>query len=144
MTTQTIKPPIWFFIASVLGLFWNLLGVFAYIQQMTISAEALAAMPETQRTLIENLPIWVTAAYAFAVFGGALGCVLLLMRSKFAKTAFWVSLAGILAQNTYTFLLSDAMTALGPQAVVLPVLVLAFALAQLWLSIIAAARGWLA
>ncbi|MEZ5895143.1 MAG: hypothetical protein R3C51_01965 [Parvularculaceae bacterium] len=143
MATQTVKPPIWFFIASGLGLIWNLLGVFAYIQQVTISPEALAAMPEMQRALIDNLPIWVIAAYAIAVFGGAAGCVLLLMGRKLAKTAFWVSLAGILAQNTYTFLLSDAMTALGAQAVVLPVLVLAFALALLWLSIIATARGWL-
>ncbi len=143
MTTQTAKPPVWFFIVSGLALIWNLLGVFAYIQQMTLSPEALAAMPEMHRALLESQPMWVTAAYAFAVFGGALGCVLLLMGRKLAKTAFWVSLAGILAQNTYTFLLSDAMNVLGPQAVVLPVIVLAIALALLWLSIIATARGWL-
>ena len=70
------KTPTWFMVVAVLLLVWNLLGVMAYIMQVTMSPETLAALPDAQRQLYENTPAWATAAFAIAVSGGALGCLL--------------------------------------------------------------------
>ena len=36
--------PTWFWVASILALVWNLMGVMAYIAQVTLTPEALAAI----------------------------------------------------------------------------------------------------
>ena len=82
--TLSYKPPLWFWILSALLLVWNLLGVMAYVQEATMTAEALQAMPAAERALLQSRPAWATAAFAFAVFGGASGCLLLLLRTRIA------------------------------------------------------------
>ena len=47
-----------------------------------MTAEDLAALPLEQQPLYENIPAWVTGAFAIAVFGGSLACILLLIRKK--------------------------------------------------------------
>jgi len=78
--TTTTKPATWFWIVSVLALLWNAMGDMAYIAQVTMSADALQALPEKERALYESLPTWATAAFAIAVWGSTLGCILLLLR----------------------------------------------------------------
>ena len=82
MNTATNKPATWFWIVSTIALVWNLMGVMAYITQVTMSPETLQAMPEPKRALYVSIPMWATGAFAFAVWGGAAGCVLLLLRKK--------------------------------------------------------------
>ena len=43
MSEDTIKAPTWFTVVAAVLLVWNLLGVMAYISQVTMSPEALAA-----------------------------------------------------------------------------------------------------
>ena len=71
--------PKWFMVVAAVLLVWNLLGVMAYVMQVTMSPETLAALPQEQRQLYESTPAWATAAFAVAVNFGALGCVLLLL-----------------------------------------------------------------
>ena len=63
-------PPKSFWIIAAIALVWNLMGVAAYLMQMTMSDEAIAALPEAQRALHESTPAWATGAYALAVPGG--------------------------------------------------------------------------
>ncbi len=64
MTNSSIKPPIWFWIISVLALIWNILGVSAYLAQAYMTDETLAALPEADQAIYANLPAWYTAAFA--------------------------------------------------------------------------------
>ena len=41
--------PAWFRIVGVLALIWNLMGVSAYLMQVNMSEEDMAALPEAQR-----------------------------------------------------------------------------------------------
>ncbi|BAO77417.1 hypothetical protein [Winogradskyella sp. PG-2] len=68
---------------SVLALLWNGAGVMAYIGRAYATDEIIAALPEEQQAefLIEH-PAWYTAAFALAVFCGALGCIAILIRKK--------------------------------------------------------------
>jgi hypothetical protein len=88
------KPTHWSFWAiGGLGLLWNLMGSLNFLMQM--KADSLAAMPEPFHTIIANRPSWATAAFGIGVIGGAIGCILLLLKRKEAIYLFTASLAGI-------------------------------------------------
>ena len=52
------------------------------------------------REIIESRPAWATVAFAIAVFGGTLGCLLLLLRKSAAFYLFIASLLGAIVQMT--------------------------------------------
>lgn len=80
-----VKPPISFWILSVLALIWNLFGVMAYLSSAFMTDEMKASMTEAELRLAENTPAWATAAFAIATWGGLLGCIALLFRKKWAR-----------------------------------------------------------
>lgn len=48
MTSTTQKPPVWFWIISVLALVWNAMGIMAYLGRAFATDEMIAALPEEQ------------------------------------------------------------------------------------------------
>ena len=62
-----------------------------------MNAENVASMPDVYRAIVESRPAWGTAAFALAVFGGTLGCLLLLFRKSVAVYVFIFALAGAVA-----------------------------------------------
>ena len=132
-----------FWILGGIFLVWNLLGVMAFAMQVTMSDEALAALPAAQRDLYQNTPAWANGAFALAVLGGTLGCVGLLLRKSWAVPVFVLSLLGILIQNFHAFALSPALEVLGPGGLVMPVLVTAGAVFLIWYARRARARAWI-
>ncbi len=136
------KAPAWFVIVVLLLLVWNLLGVIAYIMQVTMTPEALAALPEAQRQLYENTPQWATAAFAIAVNGGALGCLLLLLRRNLAALFLKASLLGVLVQMFHSFFISNSFEVFGPGGLVMPVLVIVIAVYLVMLAGKARANRW--
>ena len=84
-----------FWLIALAGLAYNLMGCANFISQM--NPDRVAAMPEAVRQLVETRPLWGTAAFGIAVFGGALGAVLLLLRRPAAYPLFLASVIGALA-----------------------------------------------
>lgn len=74
------------------GLIFNLMGCANFFSQM--NADMVASMPEAYRAIVETRPAWATIAFAIAVFGGALGGVLLLLRKSVASYVLIASLIG--------------------------------------------------
>ena len=144
MTTSNNKPAAWFWVVSALALVWNVMGVMAYLAQVMMSPEALQAMPENERALYESVPAWATGAFAVAVWGGALGCLLLLLRKKLAKPVLVLSLIGIIVQMVHSLALSNSMEVYGPGGLIMPVMVLVIGVGLIWFSGKATANGWLA
>jgi len=140
--TMKNKVPTWFMIVAVVLFIWNLMGVLAYIMQVTMSPEALAALPEAQRQMYENIPSWVTAAFAIAVNGGALGALLLILRKNLAGLFLQISLAGVLVQMFHVFFISDTFEVFGPGSLIMPVLIIAIAIYLVMLAAKAKANGW--
>ncbi|PLX55151.1 MAG: hypothetical protein C0629_13985 [Chromatiales bacterium] len=137
------QPTRWFWILAIAALVWNLLGVMAYVMQVSMTEEALALLPEDQRVLYETVPAWATAAFAIAVFAGALGCIALLLRKSWATPVFVLSLAGVLVQMFHSLFLSDALEVYGASGMVMPILILVIAVWLVGFSRSAAAKGWL-
>lgn len=137
------KPTISFWIIGGAALVWNLLGFVFYLSEVTRSPEALAAFSEAQQAFLAATPMWATAAYAIAVNAGVLGGLFLLLRKRWAVPMFIASLAGIVVQDLYAFILSNGLEVWGTKAVYLPSVVLVIASALLMYARQAKARGWL-
>jgi hypothetical protein len=80
----------WFLPAALVSLLFMLLGCAVYV--LHVSADP-AALPLDQRAAFEAEPAWVTGANAVAVWVGALGTLLLVLRNKLAEMLLLVSLA---------------------------------------------------
>ncbi|MCP4977750.1 MAG: hypothetical protein GY931_16495 [Maribacter sp.] len=141
---DTIKPPVWFWIVSVLALLWNLLGAMAYLGQVFITDEMKAAMPADQLELMANTPAWATAAFAIAVWGGVLGCIGLLLRKKWARPVLLLSLLGILVQMSYAFFMTNAAEVYGTvQGVVMPLLLIGIGVCLVLFAKSSQNKGWI-
>jgi len=140
--TSKNNAPKWFTVVAVVLLVWNLLGVMAYVMQVTMSPEVIAALPDAQRQLYENTPNWATAAFAVAVNGGALGCLLLLLKRNLAGLFLQLSLAGVAVQMFHSFFMSNSFEVFGPGGMVMPVMVIIIAVYLVMLAAKAKADHW--
>ena len=139
----TNKPNAVFWIIAVIALIWNIMGVMAYLTQAFMTDEAKALLPEAERAMYNDIPAWATAAFAFAVFGGLLGALAMLLRKKWATPLFIISLLGILAQMTYSFFVSDVMAEADVTKMVMPLLIVVIGIFLVYYSKGAAKNGWL-
>jgi uncharacterized membrane protein len=89
------------------------------------------------------VPLWSTIAFAVAVFGGTLGCILLLAKNALATPTFALSLVAIFIQQFYNFIVINSIKMLGVSAVFMPILVIVIAFLLLYLSIKSKQQGWL-
>ncbi len=113
MNENVLKPatPWWFWLVSAVALLWNLMGVGAYISDATMSHEDMVKnYGQVLADAAAAQPAWVTGAYAIAVFGGALGCLLLLLRKKIAVWPLLLSLIAVILQQGYMWLGSGVMS----------------------------------
>lgn len=83
-----------FWVIGSVALIWNLMGSINFVMQM--NPEVVAQMPESHRMIIGLRPFWATIAFALAVFGGTLACIMLLLRKSSAFYLFVASLIGVL------------------------------------------------
>jgi len=136
--------PTWFKLVAVVALLWNLLGCTAFMADWLMTPADIAQLPEAQQALYAARPGWSVAATAVAVLGGVLGCIGLLLRSRWAFLVFVLSLVGIVVQDVGLFVLVDrALSVVGPVAVVMQSVVLVVGIGLVWLSRKGVARGWL-
>ena len=91
MTKTSTKPTLIYWIIAVIAVLWNIMGVVAYLKQAYLTEEALAKLPEADQMYYTNVPAWVTAAFAIAVFSGTFGCIALLLRKKLATILLIIS-----------------------------------------------------
>ena len=65
MNKKTVVSIHWsFWVISLVGLIFNLIGCMNYISQ--INAENVASMPDVYRAMVESRPAWGTGAFAIA------------------------------------------------------------------------------
>jgi hypothetical protein len=138
------KPPLWFTLLVAIALLWNLAGLFAVIADLRLSAADIAALPAEQQALYAARPLWSVAASVVAVVGGTLGCLALLLRSRWSLALFYLSLAGVFAQDIGIFLVAGGARSGNSVAVVLQGLVLVIAIALIALARHASGKSWLA
>ena len=100
------RTPVHLWVVGVLATVWNAFGCFDYLMTQTRNAAYLANFTDPQRVYFDSFPVWMEATWAFGVWGGMAGSLLLLARSRYAVAAFAVSLAGLAASTVYQYVLS--------------------------------------
>jgi hypothetical protein len=136
------KLPTSFWVIGVIFLLWNLLGLFGYYTQVTMTPEVMAAnFTEAQQAWMKNEPVWATAAYATAVTAGVIAAILMLMRKSLAAPAFILSFVAVLAQDFNAFILSDWHAVWGNSALFLPSVVFIMCIFEIWYSRSAKTKG---
>jgi hypothetical protein len=136
--------PTWYLPITILALLWNLLGCAAYLHDVMLTPEDVARLSAAQQALYAARAPWAVAATAIAVWGGALGCLGLILRRRWAMPLLIASLAGLTIQDVGLFLLSGVPGRAGTVAMVLQGLVLLIAIGLVLLARKAAASGWIA
>ena len=125
-----------FWVIGAVSLVWNALGSMNYIMQM--NPDMLADYSEAARTLVEGRPAWATGAFAIAVFGGALGCLLLLLKRSAAYYLFITSLIGVIVTNIHTLGVTGST-----EIWVGSLMSLVVAAFLIWYSKITERKGWI-
>lgn len=144
MENAKIKIPVWFWVIAIFFLLWNIMGVFSFYAHTFISEEALAALPANERELYGDYPIWTTIVFAIAVFFGLFGSIGLLLKKKWSKIAFIISLCAIIPQMIHNVFFTKSMDVYGPaQTAIMPILVVVFGFLLVWFSHYSIKSKWL-
>ncbi|MDH4230186.1 MAG: hypothetical protein OEW11_10670 [Nitrospirota bacterium] len=122
------------------ALIWNGMGGINFFAQM--NADVVASMPDAYREVIHGRPVWATAAFAVAVFGGTLGCVLLLLRKSAARRVFIASLLGVMVTMAHALGMTRSTIDFRPvwTGTSMSLVVAVF---LVWYSKYAGRRGWI-
>lgn len=114
---------------GIIGLLWSTMGVVSFLlTQMKVEA-VMSGFPPQQRTYFESFPWWAVACWAIGAFGGLIGCLLLLLRTRLAFPVLLASLAGMTVCNLGGLVLLGGMQVMretdGVGLTILPVVVAA-------------------
>lgn len=130
----------WYMPAAVASLLFMLLGCVTYVIHVTTDP---ASLPLDQRTVYEAEPLWVTAAYALAVWVGLLGAVLLVIRRKLAQPLLLVSLAAVLGWLAGLILVPELRETISANDLAVAIVVAAITWTIFWFARHSGQRGWL-
>lgn len=130
----------WFKPAAIASLLFMLLGCVMYLMHVTADP---AAMPLDQRAAYQAVPPWAMAAFAIAVWVGALGALLLVLKRKLAEPLLLVSLVATIAWLAAFFVAPALREAVTANDLVVPVVVTIVTWTIYWFARHSRQRGWL-
>lgn len=105
-----MKTPIHLWIVGAVSLVWNSGGGFDYVMSVTRNEGYIANLPPEAIDFLDSAPAWFNVAWPIGVWGSILGSLLLLFKSRFAGTAFGISLLGLIVSSLYTYGLAEQRT----------------------------------
>lgn len=141
MSEMRAKTPVWFWIVSVIGLFWFAMGAFDYTATQYRLDFYLAGFTEEQLAYFYSFPSWHIAVWAISVFGSFIGVILLLMRNKLASLFFLISLISYIISAIYLFGFTEAVAMMGIGSVIFSAVIFLSILGYFWLARWASTRG---
>lgn len=140
--TTSIKPPTSFWVIAIVALLWNIMGVFQFVGATFMLDTMTEGLPEAEANLFRSIPTWYTVVFAIAVFAGLLGSITMLLRKSLTVSLFGISLLAVLIAQGYWIFGTGAMELMGPQFLIMPLIVIAVAIFLYFYSKGAAKNGW--
>ena len=128
--TKTPGRPWHLWSIGIIGGLWSSMGVISFmLTQMNVEA-VMSRFPPQQRAYFESFPLWAVAFWAIGVFGGVIGCLLLLLEKRLAFQVLLASAIGTIVFNLGGLFLLGGMEVMretgGLGLTVLPVIFSAF------------------
>ena len=142
MSNEAVKGVNWgFWLVCILALLWNVGGAINYIMQTNL--EFVSTLPETHRAIIEGRPVWATGGFAIGVFGGAIGCLLLLLKKSHAFYVFVLSLLGIVVTMIHTINVAASKISFSTGEIVVMILLpMIVAALLIWYTKLVTKKNW--
>ena len=107
--TTTPGRPWHLWLIGIIGGLWSSMGVLSFmLTQMRVEA-VMSQFPPQQRAYFESFPWWAVASWAIWVFGGVIGCLLLLLKNRLAFHFVLASAIGAIVCNFGGLLLLGGM-----------------------------------
>jgi hypothetical protein len=143
-TTAHGRVPAHLWIVACLATLWNAFGCYDFLMTNLKNEAYLAQFSADQIAYFDSLPAWLTIFWALGVWGGLIGAILLLMRSRHAVLAFGLSFLGALVGMGYQMFMTQMPQSMKTGAMaMLPWVVIIVALFLLWYSWTIEKRGLL-
>jgi hypothetical protein len=102
-----MRTPWHLWVVGVVSLLWNAGGAWDYLMTQLGNEAYLSMLNEAQRAMLDARPAWFDAVWALGVWGSVAGSLLLLLRSRWAVTAFALSFVGLILSSVWSYGLSD-------------------------------------
>jgi hypothetical protein len=114
-------------VIGIIGGLWSSMGVVSFVlTQMNVEA-VMSRFPPEQREYFESFPLWAVAFWAVGVFGGVIGCLLLLLKNRLAFHVLLASVIGAMVCNLGGLFLLGGMEVMGTSELGLTVFPIVFA-----------------
>lgn len=134
------RTPVHLWIIGILALLWNAIGCYDYVMTRMRDTDYFAKMmpgtdPNAVLAYIDSFPVWAQAGWALGVWGGLVGALLLLVRSRYAVWSFGLSLIGAILGLGYQIANPGGPAAMHEGAgVIMPYVIIGIALFLAWYS----------
>ena len=86
-------------VIGIAGGLWSSMGVISFMLTRMHVEAVMSRFPPQQRAYFESFPMWAVAFWAIGVFGGVIGCFLLLLKNRLACHALLASVIGVMVCN---------------------------------------------
>ena len=140
---MAMNVPVWFRVVAVLALLWNLFGLLMFWQNLVMTPEQIAALPDAKRQITLARPGWTFIPFGISTVAGVIGSAGLLLRKRWAAPLLLLSLLGVVVLFAAMYAVTPVWALTGARGAVFPI-VLALIAAFLWVyARKAAVRGWL-
>jgi hypothetical protein len=130
------RVPVNLWIVGALALLWNAFGCYDYLMTRMRNTDYLAEMmptvdPAAVLAWVDAFPIWAQFGWGLGVWGGLVGAILLLLRSRWAVLAMGLSLLGAILGLGYQALAAPPLKGMegSTAAAVMPYIIIGVALA---------------
>ena len=134
MATQ-LRTPVHLWIVGALALLWNCFGAYDYLMTRMRNTDYIAGMmpgidPDAVLAWVDAFPIWAQFGWGLGVWGGLVGAVLLLLRTRWAVPVFAASLLGAVVGLGYQIVAAPPLAGMeGLMNDIMPFVIIGVALA---------------
>ena len=97
--TMTPGRPWHLWLIGIIGGLWSSMGVISFMLTQMKVEDVMSRFPPQQREYFESFPLWAVAFWAIGVFGGVIGCLLLLLKNRLAFRVLLASMIGTIVCN---------------------------------------------
>jgi len=137
-TTAQGRTPVHLWIVGILSLLWGCMGAYDYVMTRMHNLAYFKTMmpnadPTTVYAFLDGMPIYASIGWGLGVWGGLLGAVLLLVRSRYAVWAYAASFVGMLLSFGWQLFVATNVPAAMSNPVV-PAVVTVIGIFTLWYS----------
>ena len=134
--TVSARAPAHLWVTGILALLWNAFGCYDYLMSRMHNVDYLKSMmpsvdPTVAYGFMDSMPLYASIGWGLGVWGGLLGAILLLVRSRYAVHAFALSLVGMVLSFGYQLFVAKNVPP-GMDSPTIPAVIFVVGLYLLW------------